>query len=108
MWVESGADRTHISDKQDTQAQLVLGRTHAQVFHKSLESGGSVVVAIDVIHQIDEHDKRHDERINLLPELLFDDLLFWRQYCELQGRLFAEVDIVVQALVMQDFALFYA
>lgn len=69
---------THIANKQYTQAQLVLGITHTQIFHQSLKFGCSVVVAINVVHQIHQYDQRHDQGVNLPPELFLDDLLFRR------------------------------
>lgn len=116
-----------ISNEQCRQSNLVLRVAEAQIVLQSLESSGSIIVSrsslsatdakgsqgrrtretkclpVDIVHEIDKNDNRHNEPINLLLQLLLDLELSWRQLHQMVPRL--QVDLLVEVEIIVVYVL---
>lgn len=102
----------YVSNEQNAQADLVLRANEMEVFHQALEfcslksksemvsvslidwfthrSAYGVIVAIDVVHQVNHNHQRHDQGVNLAPNPLLHDQLLFSQMGEMGGILLSD------------------
>ena len=102
MAFESNRDvKAYVSNKQNTQTDLVLIWRQGQVLGQTLQLGSSVVIPVDVVHKIHQNHQWHDQGVNLAFELLLDGFLFFGQLG--QVRQFIVVAALADDVVVGDF-----
>ena len=86
----------NVTGEEYGQTNLVLVPDQMKIFLKTLQTGRRIIVTamckstdqcrgericlpIDVVHEVDEDDQRHDQKINLATQLLLMHKLFGRK-----------------------------